>query len=1618
MTPQAQDKAKLHLLEQVRQSLKQRFGATQLSQKLEWLEVFWSQLPLDDWRHREVSDIAGCVESLWLLLAGEDNPPRVQVVNPTIEEHGWISGGTVIMVRQRDMPFLVDSVRLELNRRDLSIHTIKSTLVWARRDQQGLLEALQRPQAHKDVQDDQLWQQEAVMFIEVGLLVDPLELNGLREAVVTVLDNVQLVVNDYPAIDQRSKNLLAQWSTADSADINEVKEFLQWLANSHFTYLGYRELDYLFDDEGQPNGMSEVGESRLGLFKKYVSQTDVEHAISDASLAFYHSDEWLAISKSSTRSSVHRSVYPDYIVVKRLDGSGKVIGEARLLGLFTYSVYTLDTDAIPIVRTKVQRILEKSQVLPQSHDGKNLRRVIETYPRDELFQADFESLYDSIMRIAVINEKGAVRLITRIDPFGNFVYCVAYVPRDSYNTDVRQRIEALVGSAIDAEEFDSTTYFSESVLARAYIVFRLKHGSVAQIDTPTLETSVDEIARGWRVRLAAALIDHFGEREGQALYQTYKSTFTLGYQETFDPRSAVGDIDLMRHLSETNRIAMHFFQPVHAAEREMRFRVLHFQDPLELSDVVPILEHLGLRVRAEHPHELRTEGHSTVWLHDFYLDFGLDCSLEVATVARLFEGAFAAIWRGDADSDGFNRLVLGARLEWREVAMLRAYAAYMKQTTFAFGQDYIADTLVKHAEITRNLVALFKISFDPRITTSSDTSVSRVERIQEKVINALIEVENLNEDKILRRYIELFNATLRTNFYQFDETGNPKNYQSFKFHTKQLSDIPSPKPEFEIYVFSPRMEGVHLRGGKVARGGVRWSDRLQDYRTEILGLVKAQQVKNAVIVPAGAKGGFICKRQYLLDDRDAIAREGIECYKTLIRGLLDITDNLIDGEIQPPEAVICKDEPDPYLVVAADKGTSTFSDVANAISEEYRHWLGDAFASGGSQGYDHKKMGITARGAWISVQRHFRERGVDVQTTPISVVGIGDMAGDVFGNGMLLSQKIRLVAAFNHLHIFIDPNPDSEKSFEERRRLFELPRSAWSDYDKSLISKGGGVFQRSAKSINITEQMREIFDISEHSLTPNELIRKLLQAPVDLIWNGGIGTYVKHSQQAHIDVGDKANDVLRVDGAQLRCRVFGEGGNLGMTQLGRVEYALNGGACNTDFIDNAGGVDCSDHEVNIKILLQGATDEGDLTQKQRNQLLEDMTAEVAKLVLDNNYRQTLALSLAQFQVHARASEFARFMRDLERKGRLDRKLEFLPDDASLQEREKDDKSFTRPELAMLLSYAKVELKEAFIAEDLTDQDILVDYVTTAFPALLVERFEQRLRRHPLLKEIVATQVANDAVHVMGISSAQRLAASTGASLKQVALAFVMAKDVFCVDAFFDYIRGLDNQLAAGEQYKLISNMARRVRRGARWFLRNRRGDFDPAREIKLFREGLSKVNEVVPKALEHQVHERWHQTMDELNEQEIDQKWRLQLAVPDYLFSGLGAVEVANRLAIEPARAGLIFFALYGAFELDWLAEKLNFMPVDNSWQAKARETYLDELDNQLQILTGKLFAHNPKAHTLEEVHSWTKLHTEPVARWHKLLGQVKSEGTLDFAVFSVLIGELVDCVNNRINTD
>jgi len=1582
---------------------------------------FWvallEQFPLEDWLGRPLSDLFYALSGFLNFVSTRASKDRsVSVSNPSVDSDRWVCGRTVVMFCCKDSPFLVDTVRMVLEDEGYAIHVSKSTVFDADRDRQGHVRHFQL-----HTSDEVLADTETFAYFEITAIADPEVRVQLASKIEQSLMHVEMVVRDYSAMIERVDEVS---QSLDKAGVDaESVAFLNWLKSSHFTFLGYRELNFSspLDNGDLADGSALVEDvsRRLGTFKAIQCDAlDLKSAgFSKGATDFYSGQDSVCFSKSGTRSTVHRNIYPDYVVFKKYDDQGRVIGEARWMGFFTYSVSSMSPLEIPILRHKVKAIQSAFGLNPRSHDGKRLIRAINLHPKDELFQASTQELFEALHSIVTLNERDIVRFIVRKDVFSQFVSCLLYVPRDLYTTNLRQKIQTRIAEELGASQADVTTFFSESKHARAHMIFRLNDDAPYGGNLSELEPEIIELANGWLERFRQSLDERFGEHQGALKYKQYCNAFPQSYQEQFDARSAVIDIDTFESLNDIKSIAMRLYQPANGPKNQLRFRVSHLENMLELSDVIPVLENMGLRVLGEQPFKINGSNNTVYWLHDFQLTYAYSDDLDIEGIRQNFEEAFAATWAKKVESDNFNTLVLVAGIDWRKVNLLRAYANYMKQTLFQISVDYIASTLISYPDLCKQLVELFDLRFNPSRSESEKIRLSLSEELCGTIYAALDDIATLNQDKVIRRYVELMMGTLRTNVYQGADVGNESSYISLKIDARSIKEIPEPRPAFEFFVYSARVEGVHLRTSKVARGGLRWSDRREDYRTEVLGLVKAQQVKNAVIVPSGAKGGFVAKQISFTASRAEFLEEGIECYKIFIRGLLDLTDNIVDGAIVKPLQVVCLDDDDPYLVVAADKGTATFSDIANEISISKGHWLGDAFASGGSQGYDHKGMGITAKGAWVSVQRHFRELGLNTQKDEFTVVGVGDMAGDVFGNGMLLSKTIRLVAAFNHLHIFIDPQPDAAASFVERSRLFENPRLTWDDYDKSLISKGGGVFKRSDKFIPLSPEMQALLETNESRLTPNDLITLLLKSKVDLLWNGGIGTYVKASSENHSDVGDKANDCLRVNGDDLRCRVFGEGGNLGMTQRGRVEFSLKGGACNTDFIDNAAGVDCSDHEVNIKILIDAQCRSGDLTEKQRNQLLVDMTDEVSDLVLDNNDHQTMALSIAEQTIDLRMNGYRRFINYLVDQGRLDRALEFLPEDAELVDRLGEGLSLSRPELSVLISYAKVQLKEELAVSNIADDSYCAKALFSAFPSRLAEQYPREIEEHKLRKEIIATQLANDFIHGLGITALHRLFETTGATSEEIVKAYVAARDIFNFREFVEFISSLDYKIEASEQYQLIASMSRRVRRGARWFLKNRRSGLDVATEINRVRAPLAEAQGLVGGLISEEESEKRAKLIQALKELGVSDDWLDVLSMPDNLFSGLGVVEVANQSGCDIESCAEAFFLLLRELKLDWFATQLSAIKVENYWQANARESYIDDLEAQLRKLAAKLLQDNTENQGMSElVSDWVVANQSMVGRWTAMVNKVESTSKTDYAMFSVALKELHDFVQAAVH--
>jgi glutamate dehydrogenase len=1226
--------------------------------------------------------------------------------------------------------------------------------------------------------------------------------------------------------------------------------------------------------------------------------------------------------------------------------------------------------------------------------------VLDTYPRDELFQASIDDLMESIRGIVNLYERSHVRLFVRRDRFHRYYSCLLFVPRDRYSTQVRERIEAIMLESMNGTEVESQVQLSDSALARVHMLVRSRAEERGPIDTAKLERRIAEAVRTWFDHLRDALTAKHGELSGLRFARQYASAFPPGYQADTAIEDAVTDIEQLTPLVRAgDGIALRLLTD---SGQHWHLRLLRSGVPVLLSDALPVLENLGLRVLTERPYRIASGNERAVWIQDFELEPPSSTSSDADRNA-LFRDAFLAIDNGRAENDGFNRLVLAAGLGWRSVSVLRTYARYLLQTGLPFSQSYMEKTLVAHAAIARELWNLFAAQFDPDLGTSKRNQA--VDSTHQRILKQLDAVQAQDEDRILRAYLTAISASLRTNYYQFDPTGAAKPYLSIKIDSHRIAELPLPKPFVEIFVYSPQVEGIHLRMGQVARGGIRWSDRREDFRTEVLGLMKAQNVKNTVIVPMGAKGGFVPKRLPVGGSNDDKQREGVACYRTFIRGLLDVTDNSIGGKVVPPQRVVRRDSDDPYLVVAADKGTATFSDIANGVAAEYNFWLGDAFASGGSVGYDHKKMAITARGAWECVRRHFREMGTDTQTQDFTAIGIGDMSGDVFGNGMLRSKHIRLLAAFDHRHVFIDPNPDAAASFSERERLFALPRSSWEDYNPKLISTGGGVFARSAKSIKLTPQIKTMLGITDDSLSPQALIRATLCCQVDLLWNGGIGVYVKSSSETQAAAGDRNNDSVRVDGQSLRCKVAGEGGNLGFTQRGRVEYALNGGRINTDFIDNSGGVDCSDHEVNIKILLSLAQAHG-LTRVARDKLLVRMTDEVAELVLRDNVLQSQAISIMELTAKERLQEHAHFIRSLELSGELDRTVEFLPSIEQIAERQQAGRGLTRPELAVLLSYGKMTLYKRLIASDVPEDKYLRGELDRYFPTLLANDHGKLFSKHRLRREIIATATTNSMVNRMGPSFVLRAQEDTGAEVGQIVRAYAIAREAFEMRDLWQQVEVLGARTPSAAQYAVFNESARLLRFATYWLLHRHAARLDIDTQVSALRPGLRQLRSALPQLLQGAAKEHFNEARTRARAQ-LPEAIATRLALFDVLSSGPDIVEVTAESKVAIGDVAAVYFGLGNELGLDWLRTQVLSLRVDGRWQAIARTTLRDQLHTLQRALCLQVLAAKAKQPPQAALDTWLKNRSEAITHAKQTMNDMRSLPRADFATLSVAMQSL-----------
>jgi glutamate dehydrogenase len=1595
---------RMQSLDEVRKLIQEGVSPETRDMLTRFVERYFSQLDPEDLVERQPSDLYGAALSHWnFARRREPGSVSLRVFNPTIEEHGWQSTHTIIEIVNDDKPFLVDSVIMEVNRHGLTLHLVTHPIIAVKRSADGTLIGLA-------AEGDKEGRRESFIHVEVDRILEPAKLQALAADLTRVLDDVSAAVADWKAMRERLLTILAETEKRPpplpADELSEGEAFLAWLADNHFTFLGYRCHELVVKKDG--DALKIVAGSSLGILRENEIK---EVATSFAALppevkAYARRPELLVVTKSTSRSTVHRPGYLDYIAIKRFDARGEVCGEDRFLGLFTSTAYSAKPSDIPLLRRKTANVVARAGLVPGSHADKALTNILENYPRDELFQITEDELLHTAMGILRLGERQRFRLFVRRDPFERFLSCLIYAPRENYTTELRQKWQNILTQAFNGSSSEFNVHLSESALARILIIVRTTPGSIPKFDLRELEAKLAAVARRWTDELKEALIESSGEAAGIDLARQFGAAFPAAYREDFVGRSVVPDIHMMAKLSEAEPLGMSLYRPLEAAPGALRFKLYHLGSPVTLSDSLPMLEHMGLKVLDERPYRVTPDGSPPIWMHDLGMQSGIaDTEVEVDALHSIFEDAFGRVFTGEVENDDFNRLVLAARLPAHEIVVLRSYAKYLRQIGFPLSQTFIETTLAAHPDISRALVELFKIRFDPDETNGAGAKTA--DKVRE-IEAALEHVDNLSEDRVLRQYLAMIQATTRTNFWRGDAAGKRKSFVSFKFDPSKVPGLPEPKPMFEIFVYSTRFEGVHLRGGKVARGGLRWSDRPEDFRTEVLGLVKAQMVKNTVIVPVGSKGGFVLKRAPASSDREAYMKEGVACYQDYLRGLLDITDNRVGVKIAPPPKVKRHDRDDPYLVVAADKGTATFSDYANGISKEYGFWLGDAFASGGSAGYDHKVMGITARGAWESVKRHFREMGIDTQTTDFAVAGIGDMSGDVFGNGMLLSRHIKLVAAFDHRHIFLDPDPDLDASFIERERMFKLPRSSWADYDAKLLSAGGGIHARSAKSIALTPQVKAVLGVTVDALAPIELVNAILKAPVDLIYNGGIGTYVKAQSESHAQVGDRANDALRVNGRELRCKVFAEGGNLGCTQLGRIEYALAGGRINTDAIDNSAGVDTSDHEVNIKILLGLAIAEGELTEPQRNTLLATMTDDVAALVLRDNYFQTQAISVTGRIAPQLLDAQQRFIQYLEKAGKLNRALEFLPSDEEIAERRVKGIGLTSPERAVMLAYSKIWLYDELLASKLPDDPWVETALSRYFPQALRERYIAHMERHPLKREIIATHVTNSMINRVGSTFVHRLLETTGGKPDEVVRAYLLNREIFGFVTLWQQIEALDNKVDDAVQSAMLIDTARLIDRGTMWFLRSRRLGEDMAATIAHFAVRVDALATRLQQLLDDADHARIESAIAHYVAQGVSRELAERVVTFDTLYATLDIVEVADSTLRPVEIVAEIYFDLAARLGLPWLREMIVALPGQVHWQMLAKGAMLDDLSGIQRTITGEVIAGGGDiAAPAGLIAAWQDRNRRGIERAAQLLGELRSAAPIDAAMLSVALREL-----------
>ncbi len=1570
---------------------------------IRFVENFYSQNQERDFENYEIEKLESFAKSSFELL--KNKKPREFKIksNNSQKDDSRIS---ILDIINDDKPFLVDSIVALIEKDGYEIENIIHPIYFVKRAKNGDFQEI------CEVEQEGSSKESIIQIHLVGFLKKDEE-QVLIKKIEEVLENIAIVVDDWQKITKEVRLAQEQIISIDNSakknsEISEIKDFVSWLVEKGFIFLGFKEFEYKKDKKGE-YFLEPKEETSLGVFRsKYdgfrpqmltnATREDVSHAI--------ESPYVIEILKSIYKSKIHRLASVERVRIQKFAKNGEVVGEYRLIGLFTSSAYYQSSSSIPLIRGKIANVIKKSGFSKGSHNYKDLVSVLEDYPRDELFQIDEKDLMRIATGVVMICGRSKIKLFVRKDKFSRFISCLIFMPKEHSNYEIREKIINYLAQRYKGVIADTFVQITESSLVRLQLIIKIDR-KIVNLEEAEIEKEISEIAKPWPQGLKEAIQEKFGDDKLKDLFERYRDSFTISYKNRFDFKRAAIDISRVEEAVDKNSILFNLYKSSVVDGNMTELKIYSPNKELILSDMMPVLESFGLNVIHEHVYVVSLQDGLKVWIHYFRLNLGESREFNEDLKAR-FEQAISLAWTGVFGVGSLNRLFISAGLNWRQVSMIRAYAKYVYQAGFRHDQEYVSNILVRHDNITKLLVDLFEAKFDVNLKLSFAKRVELAGEIFAKIKSALNKVSDASHDIAIRKFLGLIDATLRTNFYQTDENNEPKCYISFKFDCKKVPDLPLPLPYAEIFVFSNQTEGVHLRGGKVARGGLRWSDRHEDFRTEVLGLVKAQTTKNAVIVPVGSKGGFVVKKDASKMTREEYLKEGIECYKIFLRGLLDLTDNIINGKIVHPQKTILHDDSDPYLVVAADKGTATFSDIANSISAEYNFWLGDAFASGGSVGYDHKKMGITAKGGWVSVSRHFREMGIDTQSQDFTCVGIGDMAGDVFGNGMLLSPHIRMVAAFNHMHIFLDPNPDAKKSFKERQRMFNLPRSSWLDYDKSLISQGGGIFERGAKSIKLSKQIKEVLLIEEDEVTPVQLMSAILKAPVDLMWNGGIGTYVKALDENNSEVGDRANDALRINGCELRCKVIGEGGNLGFTQKGRIEYALNGGRINTDAMDNSAGVDCSDHEVNIKIALTQAMRAGKLNLEQRNKILESMTNDVAGLVLNDNRLQTQAISIAQNQGISSISIYGQFLSKLEKSGLLNRKIEFLPSTKELQKRQVDKIGFTRPELCVMLAYSKMEIYQELLSSKLPDDEYFEEELCAYFPKLLREKFGDEIKNHQLRREIIATQITNFVVNRAGITFINQICQESGFKVSEVVKCFIIACDSFGLRKVWEDIENVDSSVSHRIQAQMCFSINKLLERSILWLLRNHiSGHLDVV--IKRFKLIADELSGFLPQVMAQDSKLSYQKKCEIYSLNNVQAILAQKIASMDPIASTFDIAEISAKAKFDLKTIAKIYYEVGTRFSLKWLRNTLSDLPCDEYWERLSNKTIIEDFYSYQMKIAKQIVDSNcdKKSCAIDVVGEWINNSKHLVEIYDNFIAEIKVNTTHDVSMFVVALNRL-----------